>query len=328
MTACPKGVELDCLRAATFKLSMHCFNGSRSRSRPGAASTLKSTGGSPFSLVKVAGPVPQEEVSDGLGASDAFRIALPNFEGPLDLLLHLIREHQVDILDIPIALITEKYLAHLEQMREINLDIAGEFLVMAATLVHLKSRMLLPKEEVPALEGEPAIDTTDPRAELVRRLLEYQKYKHVAEQFMSADLLDRDVFARKVSVDRVGLDAEDIGFKEISVFKLIEALDRVLKELEPKFQHQVVVDRLSLSDAIHAIAERLVAGPVKFLDLFTGVRTRSAVVITFLALLEMAKLRLIRLFQAEGESEILVQAKGDALSDLEQKVPEGTDEYQ
>ncbi len=280
--------------------------------------------------MKADGPVPQEEVSVGLKApNDAFRIGLPNFEGPLDLLLHLIREHQVDILDIPIALITEKYLAHLEQMREINLDIAGEFLVMAATLVHLKSRMLLPKDEVPALEGEPAVDTTDPRAELVHRLLEYQKYKHAADQFMTADLLDRDVFARKVCVESVGLDPEDIGFKEISVFKLIEALDRVLKELEPKFQHQVVRDRLSLSDAIHGIAARLNgSGPVKFLDLFSDVRTRSAVVITFLALLEMAKLRLIRLFQAEGESEILVQAKGDALSDLEQKVPEGTDEYQ
>ncbi|MBS1149328.1 MAG: segregation and condensation protein [Myxococcaceae bacterium] len=260
---------------------------------------------------------------------DAFRIALPNFEGPLDLLLHLIREHQVDILDIPIALITEKYLAHLELMREINLDIAGEFLVMAATLLHLKSRMLLPKDEVPALEGEAPVDTGDPRAELVHRLLEYQKYKHAADQFLTADLLDRDVFSRKVSIDRVGLDPEDVGFKEISVFKLIEALDRVLQALEPKFQHQVVRDRLSLSDAIHAIADQLAkSGPVKFLELFTGVRTRSAVVITFLALLEMAKLKLIRLFQGEGESEILVQAKGDALSDLEQKVPEGTDEYQ
>ena len=260
---------------------------------------------------------------------DAFRIALPNFEGPLDLLLHLIREHQVDILDIPIALITEKYLAHLELMREIDLDIAGEFLVMAATLLHLKSRMLLPKEEVPALEGEVAVDPTDPRAELVHRLLQYQKYKHAADQFLTADLLDRDIFARRVSMDRVGLDAEDIGFKEISVFKLIEALDRVLKALEPKFQHEVVRDRLSLSDAIHAIAERLAGnGPVKFFDLFTGQRTRSAVVIIFLALLEMAKLKLIRVFQAEGEEEILVQAKGSALSDLEQKVPEGTDEYQ
>jgi segregation and condensation protein A len=274
-------------------------------------------------------PVPQDEASDALSAPrDAFRIALPNFEGPLDLLLHLIREHRIDILDIPVALITEKYLAHIERMKEINLDIAGEFLVMAATLLQLKSRLLLPKDEAPPIEGEPAADPTDPRAELVRRLLEYQKYKHAAEQFLTADLLDRDVFPRRVAQDRVGLDPDEIGFKEISVFKLIEALDRVLKSLEPKFAHEVVRDRLSLSDAIHAVADRLKEGtPVKFLDLFTGQRTRSAVVITFLALLEMAKLKLIRVFQGEGESEILVQAKGQALSGLGEKT-EGIDEYQ
>ena len=112
-------------------------------------------------------------------AGDAFRIALPNFEGPLDLLLHLLKEHRLDIFDIPIALVTEKYLEHLERMREINLDIAGEFLVMAATLAHLKSRMLLPRQEaaqqVDAAVEQQQEDAGDPRAELVRRLLEYQK---------------------------------------------------------------------------------------------------------------------------------------------------------
>ena len=280
--------------------------------------------------MKAAPPVNPDEATDGLSAPhDAFRIALPNFEGPLDLLLHLIREHRVDILDIPIALITQKYLAHLELMKEINLDIAGEFLVMASTLLQLKSRLLLPKEEVAPLDGELAVDPTDPRAELVRRLLEYQKYKQAADQFLTADLLDRDVFARRVTNDRVALDPEEIGFKEISVFKLIEALDRVLKSLEPKLIHEIVRDRLSLSDAIHAIADKLrVGGPVKFLDLFTGQRSRSAVVVTFLALLEMAKLKLIRIFQAEGEAEILVQAKGEALNIGSEKTPEGLDEYQ
>ncbi len=277
--------------------------------------------------MKAAGP--EESASEAIAPHDAFRIALPNFEGPLDLLLHLIREHQVDILDIPIALITEKYLAHLEKMREINLDIAGEFLVMAATLLQLKSRMLLPKEVAPAAEGEAPGETIDPRAELVRRLLEYQKYRHAADQFMTADLLDRDVFARRVTNERVALDPDEIGFKEISVFKLIEALDRVLKALEPKFQHQVVKELLSLSDAIHSIAAKLAGNaPVTFFDLFTSARTRSAVVITFLALLEMAKMKLIRVWQTEESAEILVQAKGTVLSDLEQKIPEGTDEYQ
>src|SRR4029077_18912184 len=108
-------------------------------------------------------------------AGDAFRVALPNFEGPLDLLLHLIREHKVDIFDIPISLITEKYLESLERMREIDLDIAGEFLVMAATLAHIKSRMLLPRQEVAQGPEAELREEVDPRAELVRRLLEYQK---------------------------------------------------------------------------------------------------------------------------------------------------------
>ncbi len=276
--------------------------------------------------------VVDESPSELTAPKDAFRIALPNFEGPLDLLLHLIREHKIDILDIPIALITEKYLERLEAMREIDLDIAGEFLVMASTLLHLKSRLLLPPDEVKSGDGEVTVEEKlDPRAELVRRLLEYQKYKDAAEQLAKNDLLDRDVFARKVSMTRVPLDPEEVGLKELSVFKLIEGLDRVLKALEPKFQHEVVRDRLSLSDAIHRVADKIRAGsgPISFFSLFEGARTRSSVVITFLALLEMAKLKLIRVFQQEGEDEILVSAKGDALTALsDNATPKELDEYQ
>src|SRR5215510_14510249 len=118
-----------------------------------------------------------------------FQLTLPNFEGPLDLLLHLIREHRLDIFDIPIALITQKYLEYLARMREINLDIAGEFLVMASTLAHIKSRLLLPRQEIQGdLEPE---EQSDPRAELVRRLLEYQKYRDAAQALCARPLLDR-----------------------------------------------------------------------------------------------------------------------------------------
>ncbi|MFT3837065.1 MAG: segregation/condensation protein A [Myxococcaceae bacterium] len=267
---------------------------------------------------------------DALSApADAFRIALPNFEGPLDLLLHLIREHRLDILDIPISLITDKYLEHLKLMREINLDIAGEFLVMAATLLHLKSRMLLPKEEPKAEDLGPVEQGPDPRQELVRRLLEYQKYKDAADQLFGHDLLDRDVFPRRVQMTRLPLDPEEIGFQEISVFKLIEALDRVLKALEPKFQHEVVRDRLSLTSAIHKIADKLrKAEKVAFFDLFEGARTRSAVVITFIALLEMAKLKLIRLGMTENE-EIWVSGKAEALTGFGEEATKELDrEYQ
>ncbi|MBL8954116.1 MAG: segregation/condensation protein A [Myxococcaceae bacterium] len=274
---------------------------------------------------------PLDESIEAVAAPrDAFKLTLPNFEGPLDLLLHLIREHKIDIFDIPIALITEKYIEHLTRMREINLDIAGEFLVMASTLLHLKSRMLLPREQQP--EGQTDAEETqlDPRAELVRRLLEYQKYKEAAEQLAGNDLLDRDVFPRRVRVDKLPLDPEEVGFQEISVFKLIEALDRVLKALEPKFQHEIVRDRLSLSDAIHKLADKLKSGQrTSFVSLFEGHRTRSQVIITFLAVLEMAKLRLIRVFQGDDEGDLFVAARGDALVGLGEKTSEDIkDDYQ
>jgi segregation and condensation protein A len=270
-----------------------------------------------------------ESFESVIAPRDAFKLTLPNFEGPLDLLLHLIREHKLDILDIPIALITERYIAHITRMKEINLDIAGEFLVMASTLLHLKSRMLLPREQLPEGQADAEENQPDPRAELVRRLLEYQKYKEAAEQLHHNDLLDRDVFPRRVRVDRVPLDPEEVGYQEISVFKLIEALDRVLKTLEPKFQHEVVRDRLSLSDAIHKLAEKLKSGErVAFIALFDGARTRSQVIVTFLAVLEMCKLKLIRVFQDE-QDDLFLAARGDALENLGEKPPEEIrDDYQ
>jgi segregation and condensation protein A len=265
----------------------------------------------------------EARISEPAAASPglSFRIALPNFEGPLDLLLHLIREHKLDIFDIPVALITQKYLEYLERMRELNLDIAGEFLVMASTLAHIKSRLLLPRQEQPPAEAEAPEEQGDPRAELVRRLLDYQKYKEAAETLGRQDILDRDVFARKVAVDAIPIPDEEVGLQEVSVYKLIEALDRVLQEAAPKFHHEVVRERVSLSDAITRIAERLKAAPsLTFFALFEGQRTRQQIIITFLAMLEMVKLKLIRVYQEEGSEEIVLSPKGDALVDL--AVPE------
>lgn len=273
---------------------------------------------------------PEEGSSDAevpRSPGDAFRIALPSFEGPLDLLLHLIREHRVDIFDIPIALIVSKYLEYLERMRELNLDIAGEFLVMASTLAHLKSRMLLPRQDVAAQveAGEAAAeDAGDPRAELVRRLLEYQKYKEAAEQLAKQDLLDRDVFARKVPVEAVPIPEEEVGLQEFSVLKLIEALDRVLERLAPKPQHEVVRELLSLGEATLRVAERLrTQGQATFESLFTEESTRQEIVITFLAILEMVKRRLIRVSQEEPLKDIILTPNGDA---LERLVPTEVDE--
>ncbi|HEX8702151.1 MAG TPA: segregation/condensation protein A [Myxococcaceae bacterium] len=273
---------------------------------------------------------PEEGSSDAeapRSPGDAFRIALPNFEGPLDLLLHLIREHRLDIFDIPIALIVEKYLAYLDRMRELNLDIAGEFLVMAATLAHLKSRMLLPRQDAAAtVEASEAVveEAGDPRAELVRRLLEYQKYKDSAEQLARQDLLGRDVFARNVPAEEVPIPEEEVGLQEFSVLKLVEALDRVLERLAPKPQHEVVRELLSLSEATLRIAEQVRSkGQVTFEALFTETSTRQEIVITFLAILEMVKRRLIRVSQEEPLKDIILTPNGDA---LERLVPTEVDE--
>jgi len=266
---------------------------------------------------------PEEGSSDAevpRSPGDAFRIALPNFEGPLDLLLHLIREHRVDIFDIPLALIVGKYLEYLERMRELNLDIAGEFLVMASTLAHLKSRMLLPRQDVAQEQvGEVLAveEQGDPRAELVRRLLEYQKYKDSAEQLAKQDLLGRDVFTRNVPMEEVPIPEEEVGLQEFSVLKLIEALDRVLERLTPKVQHEVVMERLSLSEATLRVVERLRGQEqVTFVSLFPEGSTRQEVVITFLAILEMVKRRLIRVRQDEPLKDIFLMPNGDALERL------------
>ena len=253
---------------------------------------------------------------------DAFRLALPSFEGPLDLLLHLIKEHRVNIFDIPIALVVEKYLEYLERMRELNLDIAGEFLVMASTLAHLKSRMLLPRQEAVAgaevTEAAAVEEQEDPRAELVRRLLEYQKYKDAAEQLAKQDLLGRDVFARNVPMEAVPIPEEEVGLQEFSVLKLIESLDRVLERLKPKVQHTVVRERVSLSEATLRLAARLRAeGSTTFEGLFTEESTRQEIVITFIAILEMVKRRLIRVSQAEPLGPIILTPNGDALEKLQ-----------
>jgi len=280
------------------------------------------------------GDPPVEEPLDGevdvtRTPGDAFRIALPNFEGPLDLLLHLIKEHRLDIFDIPLALVTEKYLEYLERMREINLDIAGEFLVMAATLAHLKSRMLLPRQDtaeqsVDAVAELQQEDVGDPREELVRRLLEYQKYKDAAEQLARQDLLDRDVFPRRVPVEAVPIPEEEVGLQEFSVLKLIEALDRVMERLVPKLQHEVVREKVSLSEAMQRIAGQLKEkGTCTFASLFEDKRTRQAVIITFLALLEMVKRRLLQVRQDEPLADIFLTPNGDA---LEQLLPTEVDE--
>ena len=222
-----------------------------------------------------------------------YDIQLENFEGPLDLLLHLIKKNEMDVYDIPIAAVTAQYLGILDAMKTLNLDIAGEFLLMAATLLHIKSKMLLPK----IVEDESEEEEEDPRAELVRRLLEYQKYKEVSETLENKPLLGRDLFARAAPEPEV-LEESDSGFVAVGLFDLLAALQDVLKEKPEELVHEVNLEHLSVTDRITSILTSLQGKEsLAFLDLFSNGIKRNEVIVTFLALLELVKLRMVKFMQ-------------------------------
>jgi len=231
------------------------------------------------------------------------QVQLEIFEGPLDLLLHLIKKNEVSITDIPIAAITEQYLATLEVMQSLNLDLAGEFLVMAATLIHIKSRMLLPVGDGTTEEDD---DGEDPREELVRRLLEYQRFKDAAEQLGQREILARDVFIRS------GTPVEDVpvpNLREVSVFELLTALKRVLERLPKENIHEVTLDKITVREKMTFLLDTLRShSQVLFDALFAEVKTRMEVVVTFLAMLELVKARAIRIFQDELGGAIQIEA--------------------
>ena len=222
-----------------------------------------------------------------------YAIQLDNFEGPLDLLLHLIRKHEMDIYDIPMTAITEQYLAILDAMKTINLDVAGEFLLMAATLLHIKSKQLLPK----IVEEDQEEEEDDPRAELVRRLLEYQKYKEVSQTLDSRPQLNREIFARVAPEPEVLEDVE-AGFVAVGLFDLLEALQEVFKASQEQHVHEIDIEQLSVTDRINAILSSLQGKEsMAFVDLFSGGLKRNEMIVTFLALLELVKLRTVRIMQ-------------------------------
>jgi segregation and condensation protein A len=221
-----------------------------------------------------------------------YTVRLEMFEGPLDLLLHLINKNELDIMNIPIALITEQYLEYLKLMKILNLDVAGEYLLMASTLLHIKSKMLLPissngEEE----EGE------DPRAELVRRLLEYQKYKEVAVELERRPMLDRDVFIRSTPVD-AGKSPEEGGL-EVSLFELMEAFRKMLERAKPEVFHEVILERLTVEEKLQEILSLLQREKrsTAFHLLFPEQASRRVIVVTFLAILELVKMKRVRIFQ-------------------------------
>jgi segregation and condensation protein A len=236
------------------------------------------------------------EHPDFESSPDAYKVKLETFEGPLDLLLYLIRKNEVNVYDIPIALITEQYLGYIELMQELNLDVAGEYLVMAATLIHVKSRMLLPRQD-PAQQD--AGDDEDPREALVRRLLEHQKYKAAAEL-----LHDRETVrsAQHMRPDTRIADAAGDNYEpelEVDLFSLLAAFRGVLQRAKGRARMVLPPESISIEDRIHQLLGRLSETEAcGFEDLFEdGDGSRSFMIVTFLALLEMIRLKLIRVFQ-------------------------------
>jgi segregation and condensation protein A len=227
---------------------------------------------------------------------DAFPIKLSNFEGPLDLLLHLIRKHELDIHDIPIALITAQYLETIGLMQELDLDVAGEFLVMAATLIHIKSKMLLPRPETAAgVEGE----VEDPRDALVRRLLEHQKFKaaagllHEREQLRAAQWLRPDGRVAELAGDDYEPELE------VDLFSLMNAFQAVVDRLKHRPKVLLPPEEIPVELRIEQLLTRLSeTEAIGFDELFSDVDQRSGLIVTFLALLEMIRLKLVRVFQS------------------------------
>ena len=229
-----------------------------------------------------------------------YQVKLEMFEGPLDLLLHLIREHQLDILDIPIATITEEYLRYLALMQELDLDVAGEFLLMAATLIHIKSKMLLPPDEM-GEEGEP--EEADPRAELVDRLLEYKKFKEAAQ---TLGLLEAEqALLHPRGAPAVPLEIE--GPLSVSLFELLRAFRDVLRRTDAPAPLEITPEELNVGQRIVLLLDRLTdESPLEFSSLFAGSRRRTEVIVTFLALLELLRRRLATARQAEPMGPIMI----------------------
>ena len=238
--------------------------------------------------------LPEEE-------SDAYKVALPSFHGPLDLLLHLIKKHEIDVYDIPIALVTEQYNAYLEAMEQLDLDIAADYIYMAALLIHIKSKMLLPREEGDDVQIE------DPRKELVDRLIEYQRFKAVAETFAEMDVARMGMWSRPAT-PLPGAEPTEVDMSEVSLFDLIDAFRSALNRYKEAHPQSIELQRV-----VHKVSDKMA-------ELYTKVRERSTMRLTwflegrgreeliaiFLATLELVRLGGISLRQSETFGEIEV----------------------
>ncbi|TLN26432.1 segregation/condensation protein A [bacterium] len=241
------------------------------------------------------------------GEDNTYLVRLEGFDGPLELLLHLIRKHKYDIFDIPIAAILAEYLSVIEAMQELDIDLAGEFLVMAASLTQIKSRMLLPK---PApLGGDEGEEGEDPRSELVRRLLDYERFREAAITLGQKPLLGKDVFVRPEVRDEERNPKPEAPL-EANLFSLLVAFREVLKTASEDFIHEVSRQRMTTQEAMSELMERFIglkAGEsLEFRELFAGPPRRDRIVALFMGLLELVRMRAVRIWQPVAFGEIRI----------------------
>jgi segregation and condensation protein A len=232
--------------------------------------------------------------------AEAYTVKLDSFEGPLDLLLHLIKKHEVDLYEIRVSQVTDQYLAYLREARELNLDIAGEFLVMAATLIYLKSRALLPPEERDEFDEE---EPLDPEAQLIQQLIEHERFQKVASALAQRPVLGRDVFRRTVVEPTPGEFVEPT--RPAGVGDLLLALQRVLTRRANQPVHRVAQEHISIRDGLDLVLEQLRAtARLGFEALFPPDASRARIIVTFLAILELIKIGAVTAMQQEAYGEI------------------------
>jgi segregation and condensation protein A len=241
-----------------------------------------------------------------------YRVNLEVFEGPLDLLLYLIKKNDLDVYDIPVAFLLEEYMRYLDSLKELDIDLAGDFLLMAAEMAHIKSKLLLPDED-----GAGEDEELDPRADLIQRLLEFQRFKGASEQLAERTMLGRDVFV-PLAPERV--ESKSDGPIKGDVYDLVEAFSNMLKKVPNERFHEVAVDRISINDRIYSILDQLETNTtVTLADILPpdDLIIKYDILIAFLALLEMSKLRMITIYQNETFGSIFIQKSMEDVDEAE-----------
>ena len=250
----------------------------------------------------------------------SYKIKLELFEGPLDLLLYLIKKDHLNIYDIPIAKVTEQYLQYINLMQLLDLNIAGEFLVMAATLMQIKSKMLLPAE--PSVEAQ---EEEDPRAELVRRLLEYEKFKEIANELRQRETSQQEVFKRPKQETQGSLlpEPKEVYF-EASIFDLINAFSQALKDVPKEVFYEVIKDEFTVEEKTHEILHLLLAqSALRLSELFQKAKNKLEIIVTFLAILELIRVREVIARQQEHFAEIEILRNKDNIIPYEGRIAPG-----